>query len=147
MFQCTAYFTSQQKPKFITGQIRAFMSCEDIRKGLNRFGILVVVESSDDLQPIPEEYQHTRVASELLWLTLGELSVRVEIFNNEEELSSTNEITEDFWPQFHFSVKLNSDTPLKEGSIFGQLHIQQKDQYPQHVNLTKVRENEPCICH
>ena len=136
----TAYSKSQQKPKFINGKVRAFMSCEDIQEGLNRFGILAVVDSFADPQPIPEEYQHNRIASKQLQLTLGELSIRVEIFNNEEELSDKNNIAQDFWPQFDFPVKLNADTPLKAGSIFGQLHIQQKDQDPQHVNLTKVRK-------
>ena len=137
----TAYSKSQQKPKFINGKVRAFMSCEDIHEGLNRFGILAVIDSIADPQPIPEEYQHNRIAIKKLPLTLGELSIRVEIFNNEEELSDKNILAQDIaWPQFDFSVKLNADTPLKAGCIFGQLHIQQKDQDPQHVNLTKVRE-------
>ena len=135
----TAYSTSQQKPKFIFGQIRAFMTCENIYKGLNRFGILAVVDSIGEPKPIPEEYEHNRVASTPLQLTLGELSIGVEIYHNEEELPDAKSIiAQKFWPQFNFSVKLSADTPLIAGCIFGQLHIQQKDQNPQDVNLIKV---------
>ena len=136
----TAYSKSQQKPKFTHGQIQAFMTCEDVHEGVNRFGILAVVDSIANPQPIPEEYEHNKVGSKPLRLMEGELAIQVEIYKSDEELSSNDEIEENYWPQFNFSVKLNSDTPLKAGSIFGQLHIQLEDQNPQHVNLTKVGE-------
>ena len=135
----TANSTPQQKPEFIRVQIRAFKSRNDTDNEFIRFGIIAIVAGTDKPIQSPDAYDDG-VASAPLRLALGALSIRAEIYNSEEVPNEKQEISKDFCTQFHFSVKRNADTPLKAGAIFGQLHIQQKDQYPKLVNLTEVRE-------
>ena len=134
----TAYSKLPRDVKYIR-EIRVYMSSEDIYEELNRFGLSVAMDSSADPPSILEANQRP-VANKKVRLALGKVSVEVEIDNSEKVLPDESEIVEDFWPQFDFLIKVNSNTPLKEGSCFGRLHIQQVDQRPHHVNLTKVRD-------
>ena len=134
----TAYSKLPRDVKYIR-EIRVYMSREDISEELNHFGLSVVMDSSADPPSILEANQRP-VANKKVRLALGEVSVEVEIDNSEKVLPDESEITEDFWPQFDFLIKVNANSLLKEGSCFGRLHIQQVDQRPHHVNLTKVRD-------
>ena len=134
----TAYSKLPRDVKYIR-ELRVFMSLEDIHEDLNHFGISVVLVSSADPPSILEANQRP-VANIKVRFTLGEISVAVDINNSEEILPEEfDEITENFWPQFDFLIKVSSNTPIKEGSCFGRLRIQQLDQRPHFVNLTKVR--------
>ena len=131
----TAYSKSQKKLKLIHGQIRAFMSCDC--EGFNCFGILAIVDRATDPQPIPEAYQNNPIAKKPLKLTLGKLSVLLEI-NGSGVLPDESVIAEDCQSRFEFLVKLSTNKPLTERCCFGQLHLQQNGQDSHYINLTKV---------
>ena len=134
----TAYSKLPRDVKYIR-ELRVYMSREDINERLNHFGISVAIDSSADPPSVLEANQRP-VANKKVRLTLGEVSVAVEVANSEEVLpEESDEITEDYWPQFDFLIKIHADAPLKEGSCFGRLRLQQLDQRPHHINLTKVR--------